>query len=224
MSVSELLKTQKGQLGTGALALVLVLAAGWFLGVSPQKKKAERLAAESDQAATELAQKRAALEHPAAAIDIRATDGYLLKAALPDAVDMPRAILDIQRLAKRNDLAFTSVTPTPAVTGLGYTGHPIGIVVQGGFGKVARFLGQLRGTVQVKAKRLSVAGPIYSVSNVEIAEPEAPATFPVVRARVTVDAFAFDAAAAAAAATAAAATPTTTTPSSTSNVAAGATP
>lgn len=215
--MSELLKTQKGQLGAAAVALLVILAAGWFLGVSPQKKKAADLETQTNAAATELAQKRAALEHPAADVNIRASDGYLLKAALPDAVDMPRAILDIERLARKNGLELSSLKPSPGVPGTGYSSQPIGLVVQGGFAKVARFLGQLRGSVRVENRRLLAQGPIYSISTVSIGAPSAPATFPVVKATVNINAYAF-------AAPAPGTTPAPTTPSSTASVAAGATP
>lgn len=215
--MSELLKTQKGQLGAAAVALLVILAAGWFLGVSPQKKKAADLEAQTNAAATELAQKRAALENPAADVNIRASDGYLLKAALPDKVDMPRAILDVERLARKNGLELSSLKPSVGIAGTGYTSHPIGIVVQGGFAKVARFLGQLRGSVRVENRRLLAQGPIYSISTVDIGAPAAPDTFPVVKATVSINAYAFAPAAPGTA-------PAPTTPSSTANVAAGATP
>jgi Pilus assembly protein, PilO len=216
--VSELLKTTKGQIGAGALALVLVLAAGWFLGVSPQKKKAADLRDQTNAAATELAQKKAALEHPAADVNIRASDGYLLKRALPDAVDMPGTLLDLERLAKRNHLDFSSVRPGALEAGIGYMGHPIDITIQGSFTKVSRFLGQLRGTVKVTNRRVTASGPIYSITKVDLGAPAAPDVFPVVKASVTINAFVF-------AAPVAGAAPTTpTTPSNTSNVAAGATP
>ena len=58
MSVSSLLKTPKGRLAAGAAGLLVVLLAGWLLGVSPQKSKATDLKEQTEAASLELAQKR----------------------------------------------------------------------------------------------------------------------------------------------------------------------
>ncbi len=217
--MKDLLKTTKGRLGAAGVLLVLVLAAGWFLGVSPQKKKTADLRAQTDAAATTLAEKKAALDHPAAAVTIKAADSYILKTALPDAVDVPRALLDIQGLAKRYGLTLSSVRPQQAVTGAGYSALPMDIAVQGGFAKLSRFLRDMRATVGVDGGRLRVRGPAYSIEKIDIGEPSAPEVFPVVRAQVTLSAYSFVPTAPVA--------PDPTAPApvaTTSNVAAGATP
>jgi hypothetical protein len=189
--MTDLLKTTNGRLGAGGAILVLVLAAGWFLGVSPQKKKTADLRAETEAAATTLAEKRAALEHPAASVTIKAADSYILKTALPDAVDVPRALLDIQGLAKRYGLTLSAVRPQQAVVGAGYSALPMDITVQGGFAKLSRFLRDMRATVRVDGGRLRVTGPAYSIEKIDIGQPSAPDVFPIVRAQVTLNAYSF---------------------------------
>jgi hypothetical protein len=132
---------------------------------------------------------------------------------------MAGILLDVNRLAGRNELEFSAVTPAADQLGSGYVMHPLSVVVQGRFGDVSRFLGDVRTLVTVRKGRLDSRGRLYSVSQVDVSQPDSDKKFPVVKATVTLNAYAFSAP-----------VPTTptpsTTPDSSSNgtVAAGATP
>ena len=154
---------------------------------------------------------------------VRASDGYRLATALPKSVDMPGVIYDVQRLAAKHKLSFTSIKPEPTpVVGDGYTATPVALEVQGRFSDLSSFLGELRSLVRVRHGRLDTRGRLYSVGGIDIGAPQSPAIFPVVLAKVTLNAYAFSAPAK---------TATTTIPStpssgqsSSENVAAGAKP
>jgi len=220
--VSDQLQNKKALIAAGA-ALAVLLIGGWFLLVGPQRSKAADLAQQLDAARATLVQRQDALHHPAAKVTIRASDGYRLATALPKSVDMPGVIFDIQRLAARHKLSFTSIQPEPTpVVGDGYTSTSVALEVQGRFSDLSSFLGDLRSLVRVRHGRLDTRGRLYSVDGVNIGAPKDPATFPVVLAKVTLNAFAFSAPAE---------KTTTTTPStpssgqsSSENVAAGANP
>lgn len=219
--MKALMQSTRGALALGAGALVLLTLAGWFLLVSPQRSKASDLEQQVAAAQTTLVQRQAALRNPSVNVHVKAGDTYRLTKALPDTGDMAGVILDVQRLAGRNGLDFSSISPAPATVGTsGYTTQPIAITVQGRFGTISRFLGDLRSLVRVRHGRLDARGRLYSVSQIDVGKPGDKAEFPVVLATVTLNAFTFTAP------VPPAATPTPSTPSSSSGTiaAVGATP
>jgi hypothetical protein len=218
--MSDLLRSPKGKLGLVAAGSILLLAATWFLIVAPQRSKASKLANEVTASQAELAQRQLALARPSAKVTVKSSDLYRLTKALPNETNMAGVLIDVDRVARNNKLTFTSITPALQVPGSGYLQQPIAIVVQGRFGNVSRFLGDLRTLVSVRGGRLDARGRLYTVSKVDLTAPDAPASFPIVKAAVTLNAYSFTQATPAA-------TPspsTTTDTSSSGTVAAGANP
>ncbi len=222
--MKDQLQTTRGKIALGAVALVLVLAAGWFFGVAPKRSDAKELAAATAAAQVQLAEKQAALARPSANVEIKASDLFRLTKAMPDATDGANVMLDIDRLAKRNKLSFVSILPGAAVTGVGALQHPYEVIVQGRFSNLSRFVTQLRSLVMVKHKRLVVKGQVYTIDGVDVGKPSTGGgklDFPNVQATVRMSAFSFtDPGPVAAPGT----TPTTPTDTSSGTVAAGATP
>jgi len=218
--MNELLHSPKGRVAAVVGGCLLVAAAAWFLLVSPQRAKATELESQLGTSQAELAQKRLALAKPSAAVTIKPSDLYRLTKALPNDTGMSGILLDVNRLAGSNELAFRSIAPSSPVGGSGYLQQPLVVVVQGRFGNISRFLGDLRNLVAVRRGRLDARGRLYSVTKVDMAAPDDGQKFPVVQATVTVNAYAFSAPV-----PAPAPDPSTTTdPSSSGTVAAGATP
>jgi hypothetical protein len=216
--MSGLRQQKNAVLALGAVAFLAVLAGAWFFVVGPERSKIGGLEQDVAAARGELTQRRLELASPSAAVTLKASDLYRLTKALPDGNDMAGIILDVNRLAKRHQLAFTSLAPGAALPGNGYSSQPLNLVLQGRFTDVSGFLGELRQLVRVRKGRLDARGRLYSATDVSLSAPEGKRTFPVVKATVTVQAYTF------AAPTASPTSPTTTTPSSTGTVAAGATP
>ena len=100
--MSQLKKDPKLLVGAVAGAVALVLAASWFLLVSPKKDKVAELDTTIAAKQAELAQKKAALAQPSAAVKVRASDLFRLTKALPDQTDMAGVILDVNRIASAN--------------------------------------------------------------------------------------------------------------------------
>lgn len=214
-----LLQSKKGVVAACGLGFVAVLAAGWFLAVSPKRQEASSLAVQVASAQDELARKRAELARPSVAIRVKANDLYRLSKALPGEVDPAGVILDLDRIAKRHGLTFWSLTPGRPVPNAGALQQPFSIEFEGRFTDVSQFLRDVRKLVAVKGGRLAVAGRVYAVDRLELGESSSGAKFPIVKAAITVNAFSF-----------AGLTPstggatTTTTTASTGTVAAGVTP
>lgn len=216
--MSRIKQDPKLAAAVGAGAMLLLVAAAWFFLVSPKREEATSLKQDVAAKQVELAQKQAELRSPQAAVKVRASDLYRITKALPDTNDMSAIILDVNRLAAANDLAFRSIQPQPPVLGTGSLQLPMIVTVQGRFRDVSSFLGDVRKLVRVRGGLLDARGQAYSVTQVDLGGPE-DATFPIVKATVTVNAHSYSAPAPVAA------TPTTpTTPSSDGTVAAGATP
>ncbi len=217
--MNAFLHTKKGMLVAGAAGLVLVLAAGWFFLVAPERKQANEMAAKVAASEAELAQKRAELARPSAAVRVKADDLFRLSKALPTEVDSAGVMLDLDRIAKSNKLTFWSITPVQAVPTTDVLQQPYDVVLEGRFTSVSKFLRQIRKLVGVQGGRLAVQGRLYTVDQVKLEQPQGGAEFPVVRATVRVNAFGFTPTAVAPG------TDTTqTTTTSTGTVAAGATP
>jgi len=184
--------SNRNAIAVGGAAAVLVLLALWFLVVSPKRSEAARL--ESDVAAAQaaLTQKKAELARPSAAVTVRTSDVFRLAKALPEDANVAAAMLDVDRLAARHGLTLEGFQPTAQIPVVGYYAQPVTVTVQGRFGKVSRFLADLRRLVTVKKGRLVVDGRLYSVTEVRLAKPEGEDVgFPVVRAGILLNAFGF---------------------------------
>ncbi len=191
--MSTLLRSPKGQIGAVVAGGLLLLAAMWFLLVAPQQSKAQALDTQIATSQADLATRRLALVNPSANVTVRPGDLFRLTKALPDGQDMPGILLDVNRLAEKNGLVFQSLTPQAQVVGAGFVEQPLGVIVQGRFSSVSQFLGDLRSLVTVRHGRLDARGRMYSVSHVEIGTPEGVGKFPIVAAKVTVNAYTFSA-------------------------------
>lgn len=217
--MNGLLKQKKAVIALGAVGGVALLAAAWFLVVTPQKSKAVDLDRQVAAAQSELAQRKVDLAVPSARLTVKAGDTYRLAKALPDATNMAGMILDLNRLAARHDLAFTSIAPGAPLAATGFIAQPVGVEVQGRFTSVSAFLGELRRLVRVRQGRLDARGRIYSTTDINLTEAET--KFPNVKAAVTIESYTFFAPTAAGTP---ATPPTSSTPSSSATVAAGVTP
>jgi len=218
--MSALLRSPKGKIGLAVAGGLLLVVAAWLLLVSPQRAKAAELGAQVDASRVELAQRRIALVRPSSTVTVRPSDLYRLTKALPNETDMSGILLEVSRVAARDSLELSTVSPTSQVSGIGYLEQPLAVVVQGRFGNVSRFLADLRSLVSVRGGRLDARGRLYSVSRVDISAPDGPKAFPIVKAAVTLNAYTFSAPVP----TETPAPSTTTDTSTSGTVAAGATP
>jgi Tfp pilus assembly protein PilO len=217
--VRAFLNTKKGMIVAAVAGLAAVLAAGWLLVVSPERKQADELAAKVTASQVELAEKKAELARPSAQVRVKADDLFRLSKALPGQIDSAGVLLDLDRLAKTNKLTLWGLTPAQPLPSVDMLQQPYTVVLEGRFTNVSKFLREVRKLVGIQQGRLAVKGRVYTVDQVTLEQPAGGETFPVVRATVTVNAYSF-----------APTTPvpgadgTQTTTTSTGTVAAGATP
>jgi Pilus assembly protein, PilO len=210
------LGSPKGLIAAGGGAVLLLVAAMWFLAIGPQNSKATKLDSAIAAEQTKIAERKVQLATPSAQVHVRASDLYRLTKAMPDQTDMAGIILALNQLAKSHNLSFDGIQPSASVAQTGYTVQPVSVTVQGRFSAVSSFMRDLRRLVDVRKRLLKATGRLFSVDQFSLGQPDNKRSFPDVKATFTIDAFTFVGGAPA---------PSTTTPSAPSGtVAAGATP
>jgi Tfp pilus assembly protein PilO len=187
MSVGSALRTTKGMVVAGVAGAVVVLAAGWFLLVGPQRAKADEVATEVSAVQAQIDARRAELAGTQGKPRLKASDVYRLSKAVPDSTDMAGIMLDLDRLAVKTGVGFTSITPSPQVAGTGVNVQPLVVVVDGRFSSLSRYLRELKTLVNLRQGRLDSRGRLFAVDQVVLAAGEK--GFPNVTATLTIDAF-----------------------------------
>jgi Pilus assembly protein, PilO len=186
--------SQKLLAGVIAGALALGALASYFLLISPQNSKAAELGKEAESVRAELTQRRAAALEARQTEPIRVADLFRLTKAIPDEVDMPGVILELNRIARETGIRFDSITPqAPADSTSGYQVVPINLVFQGNYFELSDFMFRVRSLVGVRGGRLDATGRLFVVD--AVAFSEGVKKFPQIQATLTVSAFVYGAAA-----------------------------
>ena len=174
------------------LGFVVAAAGGWFLLVSPQRSKAADLDHQiaDTQSAIDAAQ-ALTLEAKKGA-KIRVADLYRLTKAMPDQVDMPGILLELNQVAADSGITFEQITPSTTATPIsGYLAVPITVEFQGNFYDLSDFLYRLRNLVDVRQGSLDATGRLFAIDEVDFAEAPPPPGFPQIRAHLVIDAFVY---------------------------------
>ncbi len=174
-----------------ALGALVLCVAVWFLLVGPQRRKAADLSGEISAMQQKIDQRKAALATPNANVHVKASDAYRLTRAMPDNVDMSGIIRTLNRLASAHHLDFSSISPSAPVTQTGFVVQPASVALEGRFGDVSAFLGDVRKLVDVRKHQLKATGRLFTIDSVELGAPGDKKTFPDVKATLTIDAFMF---------------------------------
>ena len=189
-SLSSLTKNPKAVLGLVVAGVALLVAASWFLLITPKKSEANDLTEAVAAKQAELTQRQAELAAPSAQVKVKASDLYRLTKALPDSTDMAAVLLDVNRLVAKNKLNFRSVVPGTAIVTQTSAMVPMTLTVQGRFTSVSGFLRDVRTLVRVRNGRLDARCRTYSVTQVDLGQPSE-AEFPIVKATITLNAHSF---------------------------------
>lgn len=169
--------------------LVLATLAGYFLLISPQRSKAKEVQGQIEQTRREIEQLRLASRQVQKVAPIRVADLFRVTKAMPDEIDMPGVLLQLNRIASDSGIRFESITPQGLGQGSGYQTQPISLVFQGNFYELADFLYRVRSLVGVQSGKLSATGRLFVVETLDFAESEK--KFPQIRATLTVSAFVY---------------------------------
>jgi len=158
----------------GRLALLLAVAgililllAGWFVLISPQRSKAAELNTHIDDTGLKLAATQAFLRSPAAHDSV--ANLRLLRVALPDDVQMSEILRQLAWASRVSGVSITSITPSVPVASSGAQALPIALTVQGHYFRIAKFMHLLRTRAEVKDGKVHASGRLYAIDNISFA-------------------------------------------------------
>jgi hypothetical protein len=184
--------TKKRKLSPVALSaviggvMVLVLAAGVFLVVLPQKNKAADIGTEIVATNDQIVQARAlAMQKPAQ--PIRVASLFKLVKAMPDGADMTGILLQLNQTATDAGIEFDTITPGDPSPGTGYQKLGIGLTFMGNYYGLTDFLFRLRSLVTVRGGALAATGRLFSVDGIDFAAGVG--GFPMISATIKVSAY-----------------------------------
>jgi len=167
---------------------LLFLAAGMFVLVLPQQDKAKSISKEIASTQQQIVQARALAEQKPAQ-PIQVADLFKLVKAMPDRLDMPGILLQLNQTASDSGIEFDSISPSPAAPGTGYQVVPIALEFNGNFYDLNDFLFRLRNLVSVRGGKLGATGRLFSVGSIDFAEGES--GFPNIHASLHVNAYVY---------------------------------
>lgn len=149
--------TRKWTVGAVLIA-VLVLVAGWFLLIAPQRAEVSSLEVETqnqDNANSALQTELAVLKQQNKELPEKQAELAALQTKIPQEADLPTYIREIQSMGDRAGVGFKSLAPTAAVT-MGGVGSTTGaltpgelaalnvdIVVTGSYFEITKFMNDL---------------------------------------------------------------------------------
>jgi hypothetical protein len=176
------------QIALAAAWCVILLAAAWFLLISPKRVEAVDLAKQADDTQAQIDTNRQLARqqrHPAE--QLRVADLFKLTKAMPNEEDMAGVILQLSRAADASGVRFTSITPSEVTPATGFMKRKISITFIGNFYGLSDFLFRLRNLVAVRGGELEATGRLFTVESVRF--DEAPELFPQIQATLDVDVY-----------------------------------
>jgi hypothetical protein len=174
------------------LGFVVAAAGGWFVVIGPQRSKAADLDHQITDTQSAIDAAQALTLEAKKGAKIRVADLYRLTKAMPDQVDMPGILLELNQVAADSGITFEQITPSTTATPIsGYLAIPITVEFQGNFYDLSDFLYRLRNLVDVRQGTLDATGRLFAIDEVDFAEAPPPPGFPEIRAHLVIDAFVF---------------------------------
>jgi hypothetical protein len=139
----------------------------WFGAVSPERSKADTLDSKITAAKSQLhvAQVLNSVEQTRKGKKSGLT---LLQIAMPEALQMPSVIRQVQTLANGSNVNIQSFGPSAPTPMAGYDVVPISLSVQGRYGSVESFLRGLRLQAGTRAGKIHAAGRLFDVDSVSL--------------------------------------------------------
>lgn len=161
-----------------AIALIvggdlIMLLLGWFLLIGPQRATAAEISRATSATESQIAEaSRPVVEPLQTAVqqqpDIRTADLYSLAKAMPNDVDTPDLLLELNLLARQSGVTLGSITPGEAAPVGAYSTVAVQLALTGDFYSLTDYLYRLRTLVGVQGGRLRTAGRLYSIGQLSI--------------------------------------------------------
>jgi type IV pilus assembly protein PilO len=178
---------QSGQIAIAVAILLVVLVAGYFIAVKPQKSKASQLSGEITAKDGQISDARALLAKAKDAQKVKVADLFRLTKAMPDQPDEAGIVLELTSVAQTSGITFESITPQGSTVLGSYQVVPITVIFDGNFFQLTDFLFRLRNLVDVRRGALAANGRLFTVDTIQFDESQF--KFPQIRASLQIDAY-----------------------------------
>lgn len=180
------------QIALVASLLLLVLLMGYFTLISPKRSSAANLKQQVAAVQGQInANRSSAFQQALPAV--RSASVFSVTQAMPNNLDTPDVILELNSLALESGISFDQITPQGASTGTTTTTldpfatEPIQAKFTGSYYNLLTFLQRVRNLVRVQNGKLFTAGRLFDVSSISLAEGTA--GWPQVSATLTINEF-----------------------------------
>lgn len=174
------------------VALLVYIAAVWFVVVSPKRAEVTSLRSDATAAEARLVAAKATAARPQAAAPVPVADVLQLAKAMPSSADQAGLVLELSALAAKSGVTLRSIAPAEPVEGAGgATMIPVTVTLDGTFVKITRFLQQARRLVGARGDRVTARGRLLTVQSVELVESQA-VGFPRLDGTVVLNAYVYD--------------------------------
>jgi hypothetical protein len=177
------------RIGVIAVSTLLVLAAAWFLAVSPERKQASELGAKVTTASAGLATAEGELANARGA-EARYSTAYAsivsLGKAVPASSELPSLIYQLDQASNQKRVEFSSIisgasgsapsgaAAAPSATPAAFTPMPFTFVFNGGFFDLYHLVQQLNQfTERTPSGVLRISGRLLTVQSVKLGQIQA---------------------------------------------------
>jgi Tfp pilus assembly protein PilO len=157
--------TREMQIALICGALLFVAIAGYFTLVSSKRSEAKKLRAETVKVQAQIDRTRSTA-YAKALPAVKSAAVFRLAQAMPDDVEMPNVMLELNQLAEDSGITFDEITPQTPIADTSFDVQPITVVFTGNYYSLADFLLRVRTLVRIHGGKLITKGRMFSVSGV----------------------------------------------------------
>jgi Tfp pilus assembly protein PilO len=154
-----------------SIAVLLVVIVGWFMFVSPQRSKADKLDTQQASVDSQLA----ADQRLVAAPHRKATQAQLAaaKLALPDTPEVSAILRQLATFAKESRTQLDTITPAALAPSGSTQSLPITLTFEGRYFGLKQLMKLLQQSARVQKNKLVATGRLYTVSSIQFAQGQA---------------------------------------------------
>ena len=148
-----------------SLAVLVVVVVGWFMFVSPERSKADKLDTQQSQVDAQLATDEALVAAP----HRKATQAQLAaaKLALPDTPEVSTILRQLAKFATESHTQLDTITPSAPVAAGATQSIPITLTFEGRYFGLQQLMSLLQQSAGVRKNKLVATGRLYTVSSIQ---------------------------------------------------------
>lgn len=150
-----------------AAAALVVLLVGWFVLVSPERSKADKLDTQVGAVETQISD----AQHVLSSANQRRTAVALRagRRAVPDQAQISDILRQLAAAGSKANVELDGIGPQVPVADVGAEDLPVVLTVKGHYFAIQKFLRLLQQSADVKAGKVAGPGRLYSVGSITFA-------------------------------------------------------